>query len=97
MEATSVLIIVMPFLFPVAMKYGLDPIHFGITSTIALVIGLVTPPVGMLLFLACAIGKVTVKETLWTLYPQIGILTVVLFLILVFPQLVVFLPKLLLK
>jgi C4-dicarboxylate transporter, DctM subunit len=97
MEATSVLIIVMPFLFPVAMKFGFDPIHFGITSTIALVIGLVTPPVGMLLFLACAIGKVSVKETLWTLYPQIGILTAVLFLILVFPQLVVFLPKLLLK
>ena len=97
MEATSVLIIVMPFLFPVAMKFGFDPIHFGITCTIALVIGLVTPPVGMLLFLACTIGKVTVKETLKTLYPQIGIMVFVLFIIVIFPQLTTFLPRLLLK
>jgi C4-dicarboxylate transporter DctM subunit len=97
MEATSVLIIVMPFLFPVAMKFGFDPIHFGITSTVALVIGLVTPPVGMLLFLACAIGKTTVKATLKTLYPQIGIMVFVLCIIIIFPQLVTFLPRLLLK
>jgi C4-dicarboxylate transporter DctM subunit len=97
MEATSVLIIVMPFLFPVAMKAGLDPIHFGICSTVALVIGLVTPPVGMLLFLACAIGKTTVKATLWTLYPQIAIMVFVLLLIVLFPQLTTFLPRFLLK
>jgi C4-dicarboxylate transporter, DctM subunit len=93
MEATSVLIIVMPFLFPVAIKAGLDPIHFGICSTVALVIGLVTPPVGMLLFLACTIGKTTVKATLWTLYPQIGIMAFVLLLIVLFPSLTTFLPK----
>jgi tripartite ATP-independent transporter DctM subunit len=97
MEATSVLIIVMPFLFPVAIKAGLDPIHFGICSTVALVIGLVTPPVGMLLFLACAIGKTTVKATLWTLYPQIAIMVFVLLLIVLFPQLTTFLPRFLLK
>jgi tripartite ATP-independent transporter DctM subunit len=97
MEATSVLIIVMPFLFPVAMKAGLDPIHFGICSTVALVIGLVTPPVGMLLFLACAIGKTTVKATLWTLYPQIAIMVFVLLLIVLFPQLTTFLPRFQLK
>jgi C4-dicarboxylate transporter DctM subunit len=93
MEATSVLIIVMPFIFPVAIKAGLDPIHFGICSTVALVIGLVTPPVGMLLFLACTIGKTTVKATLCTLYPQIGIMVAVLLLIVLFPSLTTFLPK----
>ena len=93
MEATSVLIIVMPFFFPVAMKAGLDPIHFGICSTVALVIGLVTPPVGMLLFLACTIGKTTVKATLRTLYPQIAIMIFVLLLIVFFPPLTTFLPK----
>lgn len=97
MEATSVLIIVMPFLFPIAMKAGLDPIHFGICCTVALVIGLVTPPVGMLLFLACAIGKVSVKATLRTLYPQIAIMVIVLLLIVFFPQLTTFLPRWLLK
>jgi TRAP-type C4-dicarboxylate transport system permease large subunit len=61
------------------------------------VIGLVTPPVGMLLFLACAIGKTTVRATLKTLYPQIGIMVFVLCIIIIFPQLVTFLPRLLLK
>ncbi|MCR4425596.1 MAG: TRAP transporter large permease, partial [Firmicutes bacterium] len=97
MEATSAAIIVIPFLYPIAMHFGIDPVHFGVTATVALIIGLVTPPVGMLLFLTCTIGKTTLKSTLRTLIPQVGVMVLVLVLTVLFPRLVLFLPGLVMR
>jgi tripartite ATP-independent transporter DctM subunit len=90
MEATSALIIFVPFMYPVAIAFGIDPVHFGVTTALALVIGLVTPPIGMILFLASAIGDVPVRSTFRAIAPQIAVMIVVLLAAVVFPPLVTF-------
>lgn len=71
MDMAPLLIITTPIFLPVAMNVGIDPVHFGIVMLLTLGIGLVTPPVGSVLFLGCAVGGVkpeTIVRTIWPFY-----------------------------
>ncbi|HSB82099.1 MAG TPA: TRAP transporter large permease [Candidatus Methylomirabilis sp.] len=94
METTAILVILTPVLMDLITKVGIDPVHFGVVFTLNLMIGLLTPPVGMVLYVMVSLAKVSVTE----FTKECGIfmlaLLVVLILITYVPGLVTFLPQL---
>ncbi len=95
MDATSALYIFIPILLPVATAMGYDTVAFGIVMCVNLAIGLVTPPVGVNLFTACSISKITIKDMIHDVIPIICALLVVLLLVTYLPQISMALPHLL--
>jgi TRAP-type C4-dicarboxylate transport system permease large subunit len=95
MDLAPMILICTPIFLPVAKAYGIDPIHFGLVLVLTGGIGLVTPPVGSVLFIGTAIGKITVAETMKSIWPfwlaGLGVLLVVTFV----PELSLWLPHLL--
>jgi tripartite ATP-independent transporter DctM subunit len=94
METIAALVILFPVLLPVATSIGMDPIHFGVMMVLNLMIGLSTPPVGVCLFVASSIGKVSLSKTSRELLPFLGVSLAVLLLVAFVPQLTLFLPSL---
>ena len=94
METIAALVILFPVLLPVALTVGMDPIQFGVMMVLNLVIGLVTPPVGVCLFVASQIGKVSIGKTARELLPFLGVSFAVLMLVAFVPQITLFLPNL---
>lgn len=94
LEAVSLLIMITPIMAPLALAYGIDPIHFGVVLVLNLTIGLNTPPVGMNMFIVCAISKITVGEYTREALPFLFALVLVLLLITYVPQTVLWLPGL---
>ncbi|RLQ90163.1 TRAP transporter large permease [Planomicrobium sp. Y74] len=94
METIAALVILFPVLLPIALTVGMDPIQFGVMMVLNLVIGLMTPPVGVCLFVASQIGKVSIGTTSKELIPFLGVSLVVLMLVAFVPQVTLFLPSL---
>ena len=94
MEPVPIMLLTVPILFPVVTKLGIDPVHFGVVVTLNLMIGCLTPPVGLNLFLASAISGVPVMRVARAATPFIVVLLIVLALITYIPQLVLWLPQL---
>ncbi|MGJ9385699.1 TRAP transporter large permease [Salipaludibacillus sp. CF4.18] len=95
METIAALVILFPVLLPVAQTVGMDPVHFGVVMVLGLIIGLSTPPVGVCLFVASSIGKVSVGKTSVALIPFLSVSIIVLLLVAFIPQLTLYLPSLL--
>ncbi len=92
MDMSPLIIITTPILLPVAIDVGVDPVHFGIIMMLNLGIGLVTPPVGSVLFVASAIGKTRMETALRTIWPFYGALVFALLLVTFWPALSLALP-----
>jgi C4-dicarboxylate transporter, DctM subunit len=92
-ESTAAIITFTPILYPVAMKMGIDPVHFGVVVVANLGVGLVTPPVGACLFVASAIGGTSVDKVIKPLMPFLIMMTVALFLITYWPDMTLFIPR----
>jgi C4-dicarboxylate transporter, DctM subunit len=97
MEPSSIILIMAPILFPVAMKLGIDPIHFGILITVNMEVGMCHPPVGLNLYVASGITKMGITELTVAVWPWL--LTMLGFLVVVtyWPPLSTWLPNLLMK
>ncbi|GHC11748.1 TRAP transporter large permease [Thermomonas carbonis] len=93
MDLAPLILICTPIFLPVARAYGIDPIHFGLVLVLAGGIGLVTPPVGSVLFIGTAIGKITIAQSLRTIWPFWLAGVVVLLLVAFVPELSMWLPK----
>ncbi len=93
MDLAPLLLICTPILLPVVVKFGVDPVHFGIIMLLNLGIGLLTPPVGTTLFVGCAIGKITVDECMRGIWPFYGVMFVVLMMVTYMPSLSLWLPR----
>jgi len=87
------ILIMAPLLYPVAMEFGLHPLHFGMVICVNLLIGLITPPVGTNLFVICAIGKVRMEPLMKAVIPFLLVEIFVLLVISYFPILTLYLPK----
>lgn len=94
MDVVPALTIVAPIFLPIAIGIGMDPVVFGITMIFGLVIGLITPPVGNVLYIGCGISKISLLDLLKRIYPMVIVYVIILFLITFFPQLISFLPDL---
>ena len=92
--APSILICT-PILLPVMMNFGVNPVHFGIIMMLNLGIGLCHPPVGAILFVGCAVGKVTIEQVMRKIWPFYGVMLLVLMLVTYFPEISLWLPRLL--
>lgn len=95
MDMAPLILIMTPILLPVAESIGMDPVHFGIMMLLNLSIGLITPPVGNVLFVGCAIGKISMERVMPGVIPFYLPMIVALLLITFVPALVLTLPRLL--
>jgi TRAP-type C4-dicarboxylate transport system permease large subunit len=86
------ILVLVPILAPVAAALGIDPVHFAIVVIVNLTLGMVTPPVGSLLFVTGLVANVRMADLNRELWPMLGLQLVVLALITFFPQLSVMLP-----
>jgi TRAP-type C4-dicarboxylate transport system permease large subunit len=92
LEGLPAILIAAPVLLPVASRFGIDPLQYGIVLAIAMGIGVFMPPIGIGYYVACAIGQAPVHETLrpsllYTLFVVVGLVVVI-----VFPQITLWLP-----
>ena len=97
MEPSSILLITAPLLFPMAMQLGIDPIHLGILMTVNMEIGMITPPVGLNLYVASGISHLGLTETTKACAPWILVMIAYLLVITYVPILSLWLPNLLFK
>lgn len=94
METIAALVILFPVLLPVATSVGMDPIQFGVMAVLNLVIGLTTPPVGVCLFVAAGIGKISLVQATKAILPFLLVSLIVLALVSYVPAVSLFLPSL---
>src|SRR5215213_7628484 len=95
MDMAPMILICTPILLPVIVKFGIDPVHFGMILLVNAGIGLITPPVGPTLFVGCAIGKVTMEEVSKELWPFYAAMCSALLVVTYVPALSLWLPHLL--
>ena len=93
MPATIILI---PVLSPIAVKFDFDPIHYAVLVVVTLTVGLVTPPVGLNLFVTASVAKLSLEDTIKASFPWLLVLLAVLMLITYVPWISLVVPNLLL-
>ena len=96
MDMASTILITTPILLPIAMKFGMDPVQFGMVMLVNCALGLNTPPVGTTQFVGCAIGGISVGEVMKTILPFYAALLATLLLVTYVPGFSLWLPRLLL-
>ncbi|WP_070000264.1 TRAP transporter large permease [Cellulosilyticum sp. I15G10I2] len=94
MDLTPAVLIFTPIFLPIATQLGLHPVHFGMILVFNLCIGIMTPPVGSVLFIGCSVADVSIEKTIKPLLPFFAALIIVLLLITYIPELSLFLPRL---
>ena len=95
MEPSSIVLILAPILFPIAVKLGIDPVHFGLVMVLNLMIGLLTPPVGMVLFVLQKVARISFEATVKAILPWMLPLLVTLAIVTYWPSGVLWLPSVL--
>jgi tripartite ATP-independent transporter DctM subunit len=93
LEPTAAITILVPILLPICHKLGVDPVHFGLVMVLNLMIGLLHPPMGMVLFVLARVAKLSVERTTIAILPWLVPLLGSLVLITYFPKAVLWLPK----
>src|SRR4029079_19534881 len=94
LEGTTILLIIVPVLLPTAKALWIDPVHFGVVAVVNIMIGLVTPPYGLLLFMMVKIGDVSLTELVREVMPFLWVMIGALALMTFIPEIVLFLPRL---
>ncbi|GGL81178.1 TRAP transporter large permease [Wenxinia marina] len=94
LDGGSAIIVFTPVLLPVVREFGIDPVFFGVMMTVNLMIGTVTPPVGLSLYIASGIAGVSILQICRAIWPFLAVQLAVLALITLFPDIVLFLPNL---
>jgi TRAP-type C4-dicarboxylate transport system permease large subunit len=94
LEGTTILLVIVPVFLPAAELLGIDPVHFGVVAVFNIMIGLVTPPFGLLLFMMVRIAEVSLRDLVREMLPFLAVMIGALALITLFPDLVLFLPRL---
>lgn len=97
MDMAPLILITTPILLPIAVNIGIDPVHFGVLLVLNLAIGLVTPPVGSVLFVGAAIGRLSIEKVAKSMLPFYAVLIIVLLLVTFVPSIVMYLPNILVK
>lgn len=95
MDPTPAILVFVPIFLPIAVELGIDPVHFGVMVVMNLSLGVITPPVGNLLFVGSRIARIRLEHAITGLWPFIGAVALALLLVVLFPQLSLELPRLL--
>ena len=95
LEGTTILLIIVPVLLPTAKALGIDEVHFGVVVVVNIMIGLVTPPYGLLLFMMSKIADIPLNELVREVMPFLGVMIAALAVMTYVPEIVLWLPRLL--
>jgi tripartite ATP-independent transporter DctM subunit len=96
-EDTAVLVLMTPILVPMLGTFGIDPVHYGMVLCMNLTIGLLMPPVGLAMFVTCAIAKISVEQFCRAAWPFFVSLLLLLLAIILFPQISLWIPHAMMK
>ena len=94
MDMSPLIVITTPIFLPVVKAFGVDPVHFGVILVLNLGIGLCTPPVGAVLFVGCAVGKIPIQQAMRGIWPFYFAAFMTLMLVTYVPELSLWLPSL---
>jgi TRAP-type transport system large permease protein len=94
LDASTIILVIIPLFLPTCKALGIDLVHFGVTAVVNCMIGLITPPYGVLLFVINAITGIPLKTIIGAIWPYIFVLVAALLIMLLVPETVLFLPKL---
>jgi TRAP-type C4-dicarboxylate transport system permease large subunit len=94
LEGSTIILIMLPVLLPTATALGIDPVHFGVMAVLNIMIGLVTPPYGLLLFMMAKIANVSLMVLIRETFPFLMVMLGALALVTVWPDMVLLLPRL---
>lgn len=94
LDATTIILVILPLFVPTALALGIDPVHFGVVAVVNCMIGLITPPYGILLFVINGTTGISLREIIVEIWPFLLALLIALALITLFPQLVLWVPTL---
>jgi tripartite ATP-independent transporter DctM subunit len=93
LDITPAVLLFTPIFLPIAQQFGIDPVHFGIMLIFNMALGNVTPPVGTVLFVGCAVGKVSIEQVVPKLLPFFLLLFILLLVVAYVPSISLFLPR----
>lgn len=94
LEGSTIILIILPVLLPTAVALGIDPVHFGVMAVLNIMIGLVTPPYGLLLFMMMKIANVSYSALMAEVWPYLLVMLAALGLVTFWPGMVLWLPRL---
>jgi C4-dicarboxylate transporter, DctM subunit len=94
LEGSTIILIILPVLLPTAVALGIDPVHFGVMAVLNIMIGLCTPPYGLLLFMMMKIANISLGELMKDVWPFLFVMLGALLLVTVWPSFVLVLPRL---
>jgi C4-dicarboxylate transporter DctM subunit len=94
MEGLAVMVMAVPVLMPVLQQVGIDPLHFGVILVLNIMIGTITPPVGTIMYVVCALGRISIAQFSREAWPFMIALTISLFVVTYLPILCTWLPDL---
>ncbi len=95
LDATTIILVIVPLFIPACKALGIDLVHFGVLVVVNSMIGLITPPYGILLFVINAVTGIPIKEIIGEIWLFFGVLILALITLILFPDLVLWLPKML--
>ncbi len=95
LDASTIILVIIPLFIPACRALGIDLVHFGVVAVVNCMIGLITPPYGIVLFVINAVTGISLKEMIREVWLFIGVLVFALALMIVFPEIVLFLPHML--
>ena len=93
LDATTIILVIIPLFIPTCKALGIDMVHFGVTAVVNCMIGLITPPYGVLLFVINAITGIPLNTIIKAIWPYVFVLVIALLIMLLVPDTVLFLPK----
>ena len=94
LDATTIILVIIPLFLPAAQALGIDLVHFGVVAIVNCMIGLVTPPYGILLFVVATVTRIPLGEIIREIWPFLGVLIFALLVLILFPGLTLWLPRL---
>lgn len=93
LDATVIILVIVPLFIPTCNALGIDLIHFGVLIVVNSMIGLITPPYGILLFVISAVSQIPLKDMIREIWPFLGVLVAALVIMIVFPEIVLWAPR----
>jgi tripartite ATP-independent transporter DctM subunit len=94
LDATTIILVIVPLFIPACRELGIDLVHFGVLVVVNSMIGLITPPYGILLFVLNAVTRIPLREIIREIWAFLGVLLIALLLLILLPDLVLWLPRL---
>ncbi|MDH5451730.1 MAG: TRAP transporter large permease subunit, partial [Paracoccaceae bacterium] len=93
LDATTIILVIVPLFLPTCRELGIDLVHFGVIAVVNCMIGLITPPYGILLFVINAVTGISMREIISEIWAFLAVLILALLLMIFIPEIVLFLPR----